>query len=145
MIRFHITALLLAVVMTGTTEARAESDTYEATHDPEKELDFSDVEPPIEALGNVRIEPVYPERQVSKCVEGFVEVEFDIETDGRVSNVRIIQSEPPGAFDKSAMNAVTRWRYDTRKFEEGELPKKNVRTKLTYELTFDCIPRYDDD
>ncbi|MBA3487804.1 MAG: TonB family protein, partial [Lysobacter sp.] len=36
---------------------------------------------------------------------------FTVDADGSVSNVRVVQSNPPRVFDREAINAVRRWRF----------------------------------
>jgi protein TonB len=44
--------------------------------------------------------------------QGRVEVSYTINSDGRVSDVQIVSSEPPGVFDRAARDAVEDWRYE---------------------------------
>lgn len=48
--------------------------------------------------------PPLPERQIS----GFVQVEYTIEADGTVSNVRVIGSAPSGVYEDRAVAQVSR-------------------------------------
>ena len=58
----------------------------------------------------ITIEPIYPERCASRGIEGHVLVEFDVTGDGAVTNARILSSTSR-CLNKSAIAAVTRWRY----------------------------------
>ena len=57
------------------------------------------------------VEPEYPERALSQKISGSVTVEFIVNTDGEPTEVRVISAEPAGTFDRAAMAAVKRWRY----------------------------------
>lgn len=55
--------------------------------------------------------PVYPKEAYTNNVQGWVELEFDINTDGSVKNAEVIESSPDGVFDQAALNAIKKWRY----------------------------------
>jgi protein TonB len=57
-------------------------------------------------------EPEYPERALAQKISGAVTVEFIVGTKGETIDVRVVASEPAGIFDRSAINAVKRWRYE---------------------------------
>ena len=56
--------------------------------------------------------PAYPYRARARGVEGHVDVEFVVGTDGRVGSVTAVGAEPPGVFDAAAQRAVARWRFE---------------------------------
>jgi TonB family protein len=57
-------------------------------------------------------DPEYPERALAQKISGAVTVEFIVGTKGETLDVRVVASEPAGIFDRSAINAVKRWRYE---------------------------------
>lgn len=72
------------------------------------ELEDQDLRP-------VRVEaPRYPGRAHRRGIEGYVTVEFVVDTNGRTRNVRVVESEPNDVFDQSARNAVRRWEFEPR-------------------------------
>lgn len=58
-----------------------------------------------------RIEPKYPIQAAKDGIEGSVVLKFDIEGDGDVSNVEVVNGKPAYVFDKTAINALKKWRY----------------------------------
>ncbi|TNE58303.1 MAG: energy transducer TonB [Alphaproteobacteria bacterium] len=60
----------------------------------------------------VRVPPNYPESAARKGIEGWVAVRFTVNEYGQVSDVHVSESEPPGIFDKAAVNAVKKWKYN---------------------------------
>ena len=56
--------------------------------------------------------PEYPERALSQKISGAVTVEFTVSTSGEPIDVRVISAEPAGTFDRAAVAAVKRWRYE---------------------------------
>lgn len=81
----------------------------------------------IEAIeGNVR--PEYPVMARLKRIEGTTVLEFKVERDGSVSNVRIVKSSGSSILDESAVNAQKQWRY---KPNQQGLARKSVIFRLT--------------
>lgn len=60
----------------------------------------------------VRIEPLYPPQAEEDGVEGSVVLKFDIETDGSVSNVSVVEANPQRIFDRNAKKALRQWKYE---------------------------------
>lgn len=58
--------------------------------------------------------PQYPYKAAQRGIEGWVRVAFDVTETGSVENVDVIESDPPGVFDKAARRAVSRWRFKPR-------------------------------
>ena len=58
-------------------------------------------------IGDIR--PVYPEIARAAHVEGTVILEAVLDTSGRVTQLRVIQSSP--MLDQAALDAVRQWRY----------------------------------
>lgn len=57
------------------------------------------------------IEPIYPAAAKAKGIEGFVELEFIITPEGKVTDVKVARSHPDGYFESSAKRAAARWRF----------------------------------
>jgi protein TonB len=56
-----------------------------------------------------RVNPKYPQIAISAKKEGVVILEATVDTDGAVSDVRVLRSEP--LLDNAAVDAVKQWRY----------------------------------
>ena len=41
-----------------------------------------------------------------------MQVEFTVGVDGSVGAVRVVRADPPRTFDREAINAVRRWRFE---------------------------------
>ena len=63
------------------------------------------------ALG---VPPVYPGPAIQKRIEGYVIVGFSVNAAGGVVDPVVIESSPPGVFDKSAIKAIRRFKYKAR-------------------------------
>ncbi|MDG6347284.1 energy transducer TonB [Luteimonas sp. 8-5] len=55
--------------------------------------------------------PDYPREAQRRRRAGSVEVEFTVDVDGTVSNARVVNADPPRVFDREALQAVNRWRF----------------------------------
>ena len=64
-----------------------------------------------EATPIVRINPSYPTTAAEQGIEGQVTLSFSITTDGKVSDVEVVESQPQGVFDEAAVAALQKWRY----------------------------------
>jgi TonB family protein len=58
-----------------------------------------------------QLEPEYPEAALRKNIEGWVELSFVVTTDGKVTNIKLLDSNPAGVFDDAASKALSRMRY----------------------------------
>lgn len=55
--------------------------------------------------------PRFPPEALRAGQSGEVQVEFTVGTDGTVTSVRVVRANPPRVFDREALNAVRRWRF----------------------------------
>ena len=56
-------------------------------------------------------QPRYPAAAARRQQSGEVQIEFTVGTDGSVTDARVVRSNPPRVFDREALNAVERWRF----------------------------------
>lgn len=56
--------------------------------------------------------PRYPTEALRAGQSGEVQVEFTVGSDGSVTNARVVRSNPPRVFDREAVAAVKRWRFE---------------------------------
>ncbi|MEO8465573.1 MAG: TonB family protein [Gammaproteobacteria bacterium] len=59
----------------------------------------------------IAVVPEYPTGALLRGLKGHVDVEFTVNSAGRVENARVVTAEPKGAFDAAALAAVQRRRY----------------------------------
>lgn len=82
----------------------------------------------------VRVDPEYPPRARAQGIEGYVDLEFTITPAGTVENARVIGSNPTFVFDRAALKAVRRWRYNP-KLENGvPVARSGVKVRLRFEM-----------
>lgn len=68
-----------------------------------------------------RIEPIYPYRAQQAGIEGEVTLKFVVDPNGQVQDVTIVSANPRGQFERAAMQALRKWRYQARKGETGAI------------------------
>lgn len=61
-----------------------------------------------------RINPEFPEEARLKGIEGWVIIRFDINEEGSVENVQIVDASPRNLFEREARKAVKKWKYAPR-------------------------------
>jgi len=81
-----------------------------------------------------KVNPTYPFRAKRRGVEGKVIVRFLVDKQGRVSECSVVQAEPEGVFEESALKAVTKWR-----FKPGMKDKKPVSTWVQVPIRFELF------
>ena len=83
----------------------------------------------------VRVNPQYPLRASERGIEGWVEVEFTISKLGTVKDPFVLNSHPSSIFDRSALKAIRKWKYNP-KIEDGEpLERPGVKVRLKFDLS----------
>ncbi|WP_425220441.1 TonB family protein [Pseudomonas sp.] len=81
----------------------------------------------------VDIPPEYPRRALAAGIEGQVTLQFTVNAEGRVENIRILSAEPPGVFERAARRAVSRWRFAPRR-ENGVAVSREVSKTMNFRL-----------
>ena len=56
--------------------------------------------------------PRYPPEALRAGTSGEVLVEITVAPDGSVTNARVVRATPPRVFDREALNAVRRWKFE---------------------------------
>ena len=77
------------------------------------------------------VKPLYPRRAQMRGIQGHAVVEFDIAENGTVKYPRVHVASPPGVFNRAAINAVSKYRYDPLivNLEPFEVENGGLRSK----------------
>jgi len=81
----------------------------------------------------VRVPPKYPPRAASRHIEGWVTVEFTVQTDGSVDDAVVVGSEPEDTFDEAALTAISKWKFK-EKIVNGVAVTQRAVQKLQFKL-----------
>ena len=83
----------------------------------------------------VRVQPQYPLRASERGIEGWVELQFTISKTGTIKNPLVTNSHPSSIFDRAALKAIRKWKYNP-KIEDGDpVERPGVRVRLKFELS----------
>ncbi len=82
----------------------------------------------------VRVSPQYPPRAAERGTEGWVELAFGISAAGTVIDAVVTSSHPGTVFDRAALRAVRKWKYNP-KIEDGQpVERYGITVRLEFEL-----------
>jgi protein TonB len=81
----------------------------------------------------VRVEPLYPARATAMGLEGFVTLRFDVNPDGNVSNIAVLESSNR-VFEKAAINAARKFRYKARVVDGIAQATTGVQSRFVFEM-----------
>ena len=66
--------------------------------------------------------PVYPFSARRRGISGQVVVRFLVDVEGRVGRLAFVKAEPPGVFEESVRQAVSRWRFSPGLYQGRPVP-----------------------
>jgi len=99
--------------------------------DTGREYKLAEVDEPPRILRAVN--PLYPYEAAKEKVEGRVVVQFVVTKEGTVAEPIVIESDPPGVFDKSALDAVYQYIFKPG-IKDGQPVDCIVKLPMGYEL-----------
>jgi len=79
-------------------------------------------------------QPTYPSRAAARSIEGYVVVGFSVSPAGEVYDEYILESEPSGTFDRSALKAIKKFKYRARTVDGKPVSTDGQRYMFTYKL-----------
>ncbi len=81
----------------------------------------------------IRVEPTYPMRASESGLEGFVTVQFDINPDGSVSNVSVVESSHR-LFETAAIKAARKFRFKARVIDGIAQATYGVQNRFVFRM-----------
>lgn len=82
-----------------------------------------------------RVEPRWPREALLSGISGRVTVEGTVGPDGSVVELRVIDSIPPGVFDRATLAAVKHWKFKPR-VENGVAVARPFRQTIQFDLSY---------
>lgn len=114
---------LAAESIASESQERGESDVVEEVAD--NRLEYHPL---------VKVAPVYPRNALRRGIQGYVVVQFDVTEKGRVKKPVVIESKPYGIFDRSAINAVKKFRYRPRIVDGSPVRVEGAQHRIVFSI-----------
>ena len=87
-----------------------------------------------DAIPLVRVPPRYPERALTRGVEGRVLIGFTIDRTGNVRSPQVLAAEPPNVFDRAAIEAVSQWKYNPQVRNGRPVERPDMKIAIPFRL-----------
>ena len=75
--------------------------------------------------------PQFPEAARKRGLDGWVDLQFVVGTDGAVGDVAVVGAQPVGIFEQAALDAVRHWRYQPA-LRAGQAVSQHARVRLRF-------------
>jgi periplasmic protein TonB len=102
--------------------------------------DTSEQITPVSSQGDMEVSTLftvaasYPERALSRHVEGHVLLRFTVNAHGNVEDVQVLEAEPSGYFESAAIDALSRTRFRPRVVGGHPVPAEGVVHRVVFTL-----------
>jgi protein TonB len=77
------------------------------------------------------VTPKYPELASQRALDGWVDLQFLVGTDGSVSDAAVVGAQPAGIFEQAAIEAVQHWRYQPV-MRDGHAINQRARVRVRF-------------
>lgn len=81
----------------------------------------------------VRMNAVYPQRALRQKIEGFVTARLQINPEGTVDDVQIVDAQPRGVFEREAIRALYKYKFKP-KMENGRPVAQTATQTIEFKL-----------
>ena len=82
----------------------------------------------------VKVAPIYPQRALSRGIEGECVVEFTVTTSGTTKDAFAVEDRCRSVFKRASVEAALKFKYKPRVLDGKAVEVPGVRNKFTYEL-----------
>ena len=84
----------------------------------------------------VKVAPIYPNRALTRGVEGYCVVQYTVTRQGTTKDPIVIESQcTSGLFHNASLNAALKFKYKPRIMDGEAVEVPGVQNKFTYEIT----------
>ncbi|WP_372881739.1 energy transducer TonB [Psychromonas sp.] len=81
-----------------------------------------------------RVEPRYPRKALRLKKQGYVLLSFDINEEGRVSNIQVLEAAPEHLFEKEARQALKKWKYKPMLIDGKPVTQTGQKIRLDFKM-----------
>ena len=82
----------------------------------------------------VRVNPQYPATAQSRGIEGWVQIRFTITAAGTVRDPVVVAAQPPRIFDRAALRAIRKWKYNPKIDDGKAVERPGVKVRLDFRI-----------
>jgi protein TonB len=79
------------------------------------------------------VAPTFPQRASERNLEGWVDIEFTVGTDGKTRNIVVTEASHDNLFRREATEAVGKWQFEPRMFM-GRAIEQSSYTRIRFVL-----------
>ncbi len=84
----------------------------------------------------VKVAPIYPQRALSRSVEGFCVVQYTVTKNGTIREPFVVEDQCTSSlFHKASVQAAMKFKYKPRVLDGQAVEVPGVQNKFTYEIT----------
>ncbi|HKF97183.1 MAG TPA: energy transducer TonB, partial [Steroidobacteraceae bacterium] len=77
------------------------------------------------------VAPQFPDIALARGIDGWVDLQFVVGTDGAVGDVAVVGAQPVGIFEQAALDAVRHWHYQPV-LHDGQAVSQHARVRLRF-------------
>ena len=86
----------------------------------------------------VKVAPIYPQRALSRSVEGYCVVQYTVTKNGTIRNPFVVEDQCTSTlFHRASIQAAMKFKYKPRVVDGQAIEVPGVQNKFTYEITQD--------
>ena len=82
----------------------------------------------------VKVAPIYPRRALTRGLEGWVLLEFTVTRLGTVTDIKVLEADPPNVFNKAAVSAAAKFKYKPKVVNGEPIDTAGVLHRISFEL-----------
>ena len=82
----------------------------------------------------IRTTANYPSRALQRGIEGFVELSFTVDRFGSVVDPIVLNAVPEGIFERSALQAIAKWKYSPAMNNGEPVETYDVRQRIVFQM-----------
>jgi protein TonB len=84
----------------------------------------------------VKVAPIYPNRALTRGIEGFCVVQYTVTRQGTIKDPIVVESQCTSSlFHRASINAALKFKYKPRIMDGEAVEVPGVQNKFTYEIT----------
>ena len=84
----------------------------------------------------VKVAPIYPQRALSRGIEGFCVVQYTVTRQGTIRDPFVVQGQCSSSlFERASIQAALKFKYKPRILDGQAVEVPGVQNKFTYEIT----------